>query len=77
MKNLKSILVVTTILTLSILVLSSFSFGNEATAIKYGADHFNKALNNSSVTVNNTLNGDVWFAFATIAVLGTYLGFKK
>ena len=77
MKKITSILVITIVLSLSLLVLSSFSFAKEVIVEKTSVPNFNSLITPLTEPSVNDLHGDVWFAFITIAVLGSYLALKK
>lgn len=83
MKNLKSILILTTILTLSLTVATSYGLPNQSVS-KIKQSEVAKEVTviaPKQTTTNSTdtkqLHGDVWFAFSAIGVIGAYLAFKK
>lgn len=77
MKKLRSILVITSFLTLSFTIFSSFSQAKQATTPVLEKDLNLTAVSSTKTTNPNPLHGDVWFAFTAIGVIGTYLAFKK
>lgn len=77
MKNLRSILVITVLLTLSFTVFSSFSKSNQSTTAEKAQDLKIAQSHSTQIPTTDPLHGDVWFAFTAIGVIGTYLAFKK
>lgn len=77
MKNLRSILVVATLLTLSFTVFSSFIVANKSTATEKVQDLKIAQAKSTQTPTTDPLHGDVWFAFTAIGFIGTYLAFKK
>lgn len=77
MKNLRSILVITALLTLSFTAFSSFIKADQSTATEKAQDLKIAQAHATKKLANDPLHGDVWFAFSAIGFIGAYLAFKK